>query len=1251
MNNRKMVTNLLQECKQMLDQISPEMEAQSKGDENKHQQHRALLPEDLRTLIKEAKEMKWPFVPERWQYKQALDLEDKTNLQDMINARLHELLVGLKASIAVRDYVTAAAIVFLIDRFLYWVDGSIQLLQIAKRLHKLQPRTPIAPQLVIRQARVSLNSGKLLKAEYILSSLINDNGATGVWKYTEESDRILVQSVCIQIRGQILQKLGMWYEAAELIWASILGYFTLPQPDKKGIATSLGILADIFVSMSEHDYDRFKNNSQFFNLNLLKHSGHRLLSAAEACKLASVFSQFTPLFVLTAVNIRGTCLLSYSYSSKCPSEKQRFYLSEAKESFEIGILSKKDKEPVTSKQELHSFIKAAFCLTKVHQRLYGESKKLNQVSQLCQEALEKLYAYSHLPRTKEQDNEQLAKDIMCLVMSVKEQLQVQIFSNSDAKSYIPDSYKMDIEKQIVNGEQSFEEVLKIHSQHHKAICDVFESACKSHNMRPGEGKIGACITALKTETRNMDTACMTEERSHRRKDTVQFSVSQEAKKSPEGLKDQVQKKLSHVAMLNGSTDEETESEPSERGESKADGLRTSSQNRSETSSSLRSWSKVSKLSSSASWEEIDCNENGLPQDKVHKTKSTTGEEQDRSVAVTEDVKGNVQECDLGLLSSKTHQLSLQEAQSDAICPLKHPFHNNITLTNRLAESYPNFKEGHLEGTEDALKQSLREASSTNSRNSKGPSSNGPSEQHSFGIIVSSTEMDSRTKDSTKNPNAISYPNQCNIRNGNPGNPESCKQLTEPIPRNLGPLVDPEGETLDTTEDAQINPHLPDERMSPASINSSMLSPERDHFVQNWINESIAMMPPRGSSEIPEVDPQAETVDDGEFALDSERKEVNLLADMGLMRDQQKCRPETTNFPSRTDNKSLANQSSDCTTTEDDEAEKLGNILNRTHSSSSSLKSWYKGSHFSSSFSELGSPSFLNSSGSSFVFMSRTKEQTLQARTLSDDDYGRLLAGVEHTWLVERMKNTGLFKPNLLRKAHSALLLKYSKRSGLWTAQETAVYIRDYLSVAKKGKQRNAFWIHFLHQEETLGRYVGKEYKEEKELLHHFIDVERQMTAQYYVTEFNKRLYEQKIQTQIFYIPSVVLLILEGKSVQGCITVEPYILGEFVKLSNNTKVVKLEYKATEYGLAYGHFCYEFSQGRDVVVDLQGWVTGNGKGLIYLTDPQIHSISQKEASCLTNFGKKGIHYFFNNQHTKCNEICHRLSLTRPAVENPN
>ena len=72
-------------------------------------------------------------------------------------------------------------------------------------------------------------------------------------------------------------------------------------------------------------------------------------------------------------------------------------------------------------------------------------------------------------------------------------------------------------------------------------------------------------------------------------------------------------------------------------------------------------------------------------------------------------------------------------------------------------------------------------------------------------------------------------------------------------------------------------------------------------------------------------------------------------------------------------------------------------------------------------------------------------------------------------------------------------------------------------------------MHFLLWLFCIHRYVGKEYKEQKGLWHHFTDVERQMTAQHYVTEFNKRLYKQKIHTQIFYIPSSVLLVRLKKS--------------------------------------------------------------------------------------------------------------------------
>ncbi|XP_074849522.1 alpha-protein kinase 1 isoform X1 [Carettochelys insculpta] len=1262
MNNPKVVAELLQECKQALDVLSPKMSDASEEDKREYQQCKASLPDDLRTLIEEAKEMKWPFVPEKWQYKQAVGPEDKTNLQDIISARLRELLVYLKASIMVKDCATAAAIVFLIDRFLYWVDASSKLLQIAKGLHKFQPATPIAPQVVIRLARISVNSGKLLKAEYILSSLINDNGATGVWLYDKESDRILVQSVCIQIRGQILQKLGMWYGAAELIWASIVGYFKLPQPDKKGIATSLGILADIFVSMSEEDYNSFKNNSQV-NLSLLQDFDHRLLSAAEACKLAAAFSQFTPLFVLTAVNIRGTCLLSYSHSKECPPEKRKFYLHEAKESFEIGLLTKNENDPVTSRQELHSLIKAAFCLSTVHQRLYRESERLSEVRHLCIKAMEKLYIYSTSPFTEDQDKETLAKEIMSLITSVKEHLEVQSFANSDARSYVPDSYKGGVEKPILCGEINFEKILEMHSQHHRSISEVFESTCRNHETRHREAKMGACITALKTETKNVDTMCTTEEKLCYGKGVAKISAAQKARRNHELFSHQTRRKWTRPNAMNVSFEEEIESKPLDKVANDENSIFSSLRSRSQTTSSLRSWDKLSKSSSSGSWEEVDWNtSNKLPRDWQQREKGSGDEH--CCTASTESSEENVQAGSLHSLPFKTHHLSLQELPGSCSGPSQPSLKDNMLSANTLADISSASREGLLQETQlerNALNQKAGDAANIDFRNNtvssmdlKGPHFSDPNRPDREMISSSLAELESfemvesRTNESNRDFKLNHNPIQCNIVEGNVIDAERSRKVMEPLTRNNSLWVDPLGDTVDTTEDLSVEPYVSMVAATTSISNKPKIA--TDSFVSNWINKSSAEMDRNRSFEMSEVDTQADTEDGWEFAFSSRGSSVNDSPATNVPRP-----PLSSGIGTRVSlsgrKKPETDMFNESATTEEDEAEKPRNILNSSHSSSSSLKSWYKSPQFSWSFSELESPSFLNSSGSSFVFVpGRTKEQTLKARFLEEDDYEKLLSGVAHDWLAQRLETTGMFKARQLHKAYDALLLKYSKISGLWTGQETAVYIGDYLSVAKEGKQRNAFWIHFLHQEETLGRYVGKEYKEEKGLLHHFSDVERQMTAQYYVTEFNKRLYEQKIPTQIFYIPSAVLLILEGKSIKGCVSVEPYILGEFVKLSNNTKVVKTEYKATEYGLAFGHFSYAFSHGTDVVVDLQGWVTGNGKGLIYLTDPQIHSLNEKDVSHSTNFGEKGIYYFFNNQHVECNEICHHLSLTRPSLAEP-
>jgi len=68
----------------------------------------------------------------------------------------------LKASIVAREGRAALAAVFLVDRFLYWTDESSRLLKITKLLHRRHPGVPVAPQLVMRNARLHFNSGARL---------------------------------------------------------------------------------------------------------------------------------------------------------------------------------------------------------------------------------------------------------------------------------------------------------------------------------------------------------------------------------------------------------------------------------------------------------------------------------------------------------------------------------------------------------------------------------------------------------------------------------------------------------------------------------------------------------------------------------------------------------------------------------------------------------------------------------------------------------------------------------------------------------------------------------------------------------------------------------------------------------------------------------------------------------------------------------------------------------------------------------
>ncbi|XP_036892176.1 alpha-protein kinase 1 isoform X2 [Sturnira hondurensis] len=1162
--------------------------------------------------------MKWPFVPERWQYKQAVGPEDKVNLQDVIGARLQLLLVSLKASILAGDYATAAAILFVSDRLLYGLDASRQVLQVAKGLHRRRPAAPMAPQLVVRQARVSVNAGKLLKAEYILSSLISNDGATGIWQYGNESDQVLVQSVCVQIRGQILQKLGMWSEAAELVWASIAGYLTLPQPDKKGISTSLGILADLFVSMSNQEYEKFRN-SPWTNLGLLRDADHRLLLAAEACKLAAALSPYTPLFVLTAMNIRGTCLLSYTGSSDCPLGTRTAHLRGAREAFEIGLLTQRHNEAATGRQELHSLLRAAFGLATVHCRLHGETGPGRVARQLCCEAMGKLYAFS--ASAGSQERAVLAREVICAVSQVKDHLQVQSFATSEDGAYVPAGFECGLHKPTLYGQVDFQKILETYSQHHTSMCEVFKSTCKNNKNRQKDASPGICITALKTDTKSIETVS-TEDSLCLQADGG-MSCSQVAQNGQEVPRRAGRRGWAHSDAFRVPLDPDVGTEAESPGHRSSRGaILTDSQ-------SSCSWSKLSRCSASSSWEEVSD-----PGGKSPTRGQPSGEHlaDTQGPAAVVGVRGSDEgSTALCSLASELHDLSFPGSKGNS--SESYPPHVPLAAAPPCGAraTLMAFSTGKLEcGLEE-----MQEVRTTGSRDtsahprpSSGSAAWSPDPDWPKNMATPPSVQEETFEMMDDSPET-----SCAARDWSGGDEGDLTRGTGVALKGSPAEVDPEGDTADGTEDM---PRGSRGGTGDSPGGSSMMACRS--VTPLWPRQNPDKGQSRDSAPEPDVDPDASTVDE-------QGQLLNLMEQHdrpGPCAPRQPCAPGAGPPPA-------PRSREDCASTEEGDAP--ADVLNCSHSSSSSLASWWSSPTFSSGSSEGGSPwSYLNSSGSSFASLAGSaRQETLEARTLEPDDLERLLAGVTHEWLFQRLEHTGVFKPSQLRRAYDALLLKYSKKSELWTAQETVVYLGDYLNVKKKGRQRNAFWVHHLHQEETLGRYVGKEYKDPKKLWLHFSDVERQMTAQHYVTEFNKRLYEQKIPTQIFYIPSAVLLILEGKRIQGCVSVEPYILGEFVKLSNNTKVVKTEYKATEYGLAYGHFSYEFSNHREVVVDLQGWVTGDGKGLIYLTDPQIHSVDQKGVAA--NFGRRGISYFFTHQHVDCNEICHRLSLTRPFAVRPD
>uniref|UniRef100_A0A667YMU2 Alpha-type protein kinase domain-containing protein n=1 Tax=Myripristis murdjan TaxID=586833 RepID=A0A667YMU2_9TELE len=1088
--------------------------------------YRDSLCAELASLLHEAVEMKWPFVPEKWQYKQAVSTKDKTNLTDLISQHLHQLLALLKAAIMAQEARWALAVVFLVDRFLYWTDDSSRLLKITKLLHRCHPDAPVAPQLVIRQARVYLNAGKLQKAEYILSSLINNSGATGCWVYHSESDRALVQAVSVQVRGLVLQKLGLWLEAAELIWASLVGYYALPQPDKKGIGMSLGILANLLVSMNDEDYHAFRTNPDV-DLSALGDRSHRLLSAAEAAKMAVVYSQYTSLFVLTHVATQGTCLLSYSFSAECPSSERDSYLLQAKEAFEVGLLTKTEGELVTSKQELHTFLKAAYSLTVTHKWLGTSSEVLTQATQACQKALALFYDYCH---AASQERDSLCADIMHLVVQVKLLLQVEPFPSSDRGSFIPDSYRNIKDRPVNFTLAGFARVMGRFQKYHASLCEATDVDCNRRNDTIDGARL--CITALGTTIGTLNTECTTQNYKVQRGEQPQ----QKALQPPQKVE---------LSTTQGSTDD----------------LGASWQNFSLSGSGSPHPGTSGYTGSNANVRKANVDNQSLP---------TTEVDDDSMLEFTE--KNKKQDKPGHKSSANSHAVPRSLAHVSSSCNT-----GSDSEKFEVIEAAQETVGSEEDWIPDVVDGSLKPTGTS-------------------GAAQSLSQLTLRTSSSSLNDSFSSRSSwekissyTCSPANNNP-NPAG---QSKPIGLSSKSTESDESFYLIETPDSEASDSTNDPKHQSATSGRELRATSNPQPLQSF-----------------DVDPNAET---------------EMCSVPGHPEPAAKNPNET---PQPNIELSVPEQCASTEISPDSSFEMLeAKEIQHPHDKLTSTE-------------KVNSAPKKNPSCYSCLKHNIAISVVPESKyLLTQQDYHALLAGVCH----ECLHPLQLPLNPCVSFSLGGLHLKFSRATGLWTARETCLYVGD--EMGEEGKQRRAIWVQFLHQEERLSNYVGKDYLEPKEIQFHFKDVERQMTAQYYVTEFNKSLYDKEIMAQIFFIPSEALLILSGDEIVGCITVEPYMLGDFVKLTNNTVKKDMRFQATEYGIAFGHFTYLFSDCQEVVVDLQGWVTANGKGLTYLTDPQIHS--SKTPMGRSNFAERGLRCFLEEQHgPECNDICRKLKLRSVA-----
>ncbi len=237
------------------------------------------------------------------------------------------------------------------------------------------------------------------------------------------------------------------------------------------------------------------------------------------------------------------------------------------------------------------------------------------------------------------------------------------------------------------------------------------------------------------------------------------------------------------------------------------------------------------------------------------------------------------------------------------------------------------------------------------------------------------------------------------------------------------------------------------------------------------------------------------------------------------------------------------------------------------------------------------------------------------------------------WLDETLEVEG-FCPDLVVQSANSLneMMNADENIKLSVAQLT-IHARS-----KPFAQGSVRLASYARTAASTSKFVVKSFKDDSKMLAHVAeDMRIQALCKAFALEFNGLL---NIEPPIdFIITTCLQTKAKVGSEGGCLSIEPFIDGEYIKYNNNSMFVKEDSPDdpdpfNQIAQAFSHFTFERSWGHFLVNDLQG--VGH-----LLTDPSIQTLDHERFKLAeTNLYEEGFKFFFVAH--ECNSFCHKLEL---------